>query len=61
MFARPGQLFIGSIGPEVRAYLASVLQASLATGYKRLVEPAAGIFAVSQVAMSRGWKPSQSE
>lgn len=60
-FSLPWVLFLGNLWPQERAYVAQVLAAARKAGYDRLVEPAAGTFAVSLLAADAGWDPAKME
>lgn len=52
----PGALFIGTLSPDDKAFVASVLKAALDDGYEKVVEPCSGGLAMSCIAADVGFK-----
>lgn len=51
----PGALFIGTLSPDDKAFVASVLKAAYADGYRKVVEPCSGGLAMSCIAADVGF------
>lgn len=51
----PGALFIGTLSPDDKAFVASVLKAAKAAGYTKVVEPCSGGLAMSCIAADVGF------
>ena len=54
-FQNPGSFFLGTLVSQEQAFVKVVMQNALANGYKRMVEPCAGAFAMSHLAAQCGW------
>ena len=52
----PGALFIGTLSPDDKAFVASVLKAALDDGYEKVVEPCSGGLAMSCIAADVGFQ-----
>ena len=61
MFAAPGALFIGQVHSDQQKFLKEILVNAKAQGFTRVVEPCAGSFAMSNLAVQAGFKPEQIE
>ena len=55
----PGALFIGTLFPDDKAFVASLLEAAKANGYTRVVEPCSGQLAMSCIAADLGYEDIQ--
>lgn len=61
MFMNPGEMFLGCIGANEQKFLYGLLKTAREAGYKRFIEPCAGTFAMSNLAVDTGYKPQQIE
>ncbi len=61
IFASPGSLFIGQVHSEQQKFIKNILINAKAQGFTRVVEPCAGSFAMSSLAVQAGFKPEQIE
>lgn len=61
MFAAPGALFIGQVHSDQQKFLKEILVNAKAQGFTRVIEPCAGSFAMSNLAVQAGFKPEQIE
>lgn len=62
MFQNPGSFFVGgTLVPAEQKFLKVLLETAVKSGYNRFVEPCAGTFAMSHLAVQAGFKPSQIE
>ncbi len=61
MFNNPGAFFLGTLVPSEQKFLKVLLGNAKKNGYTRFVEPCAGAFAMSHLAVQVGYKPSQIE
>lgn len=52
----PGALFIGTLFPDDKAFVASVLKAAKENGYTKVVEPCSGQLAMSCIAADLGYE-----
>ena len=60
-FMDPGAMFLGSLDGTEQKYILEVLKGARKSGYTRVVEPCAGTFALSNLAIQAGFKASQIE
>ena len=61
-FQNPGAFFIGgTLVPAEQKFLKCLLQSAVNSGYDKFIEPCAGTFAMSHLAVQAGFKPSQIE
>ncbi|MEG2644549.1 MAG: hypothetical protein RR965_05075, partial [Enterococcus sp.] len=60
-FMNPGEIFLGCLGTYEQQFLIEVIKAAKANGYNRFVEPCAGTFAMSNLAVKSGFRPEQIE
>lgn len=60
-FQNPGSFFLGTLIPNEQKFLKTLTENALKNGYKKFVEPCAGAFAMSHLAVQSGFKPSQIE
>lgn len=61
-FQNPGAFFIGgTLVPAEQKFLKCLLQSAANSGYDKFIEPCAGTFAMSHLAVQAGFKPSQIE
>lgn len=61
MFMNPGDMFLGCLGGTEQKFLYSLFKTAREAGYTRFVEPCAGTFAMANLAVDTGYKPSQIE
>lgn len=62
MFQNPGSFFVGgTLVPAEQKFLKVLLETAVKSGYNRFVEPCAGTFAMSHLAVQAGFKSSQIE
>ena len=61
MFMNPGDMFLGCLGGSEQKFLYSLFKTAREAGYTRFVEPCAGTFAMANLAVDTGYKPSQIE
>lgn len=61
MFNNPGAAFMGTFNAVEQKFLKEFLTKAKAAGYKRVVEPYAGAFAMSHLAVQAGFRPNQIE
>ena len=61
MFQNPGAFFLGTLVPTEQKFLKVLLENARKNGYTKFVEPCAGAFAMSHLAVQAGFKPSQVE
>lgn len=61
MFMNPGEMFLGCLGGTEQKFLYSLFKTAREAGYTRFVEPYAGTFAMANLAVDTGYKPSQIE
>ena len=57
----PGVLYMGGLQTQDREIFRPILEGLVKAGYNRFIEPCAGAFGFSHVAVQAGWKPSQIE
>ena len=60
-FMNPGDMFLGCLGPNEQKFLHQLFKAARQAGYTRFIEPCAGTFAMSNLAIDTGYKPNQIE
>lgn len=60
-FRDPGEMFLGCLGTVEQRYLVNLIKNAAKNGYTRFVEPCAGTFAMSNLAIQNGYKPEQIE
>lgn len=61
-FQNPGAFFVGgTLVPAEQKFLKCLLQSAVKKRYNKFVEPCAGTFAMSHLAVQAGFKPSQIE
>ena len=60
-FMNPGVMFLGCLGTSEQRFLAKLIETASKSGYTRFVEPCAGTFAMSNLAVQNGFKPEQIE
>lgn len=60
-FQNPGAFFLGTLVPEEQKFLKTLITNARKHGYKKFVEPCAGAFAMSHLAVQSGFKPGQIE
>lgn len=61
-FQNPGMFFVGgTLVPAEQKYLKVLFENARKNGYTRFVEPCAGAFAMSHIAVQCGYKPSEVE
>lgn len=61
-FQNPGAFFVGgTLVPTEQKFLKNLLKSAVKSGYNKFVEPCAGTFAMSHLAVQAGFKPSQIE
>lgn len=61
MFTNPGSMFIGAFREKERKVLKNLFINARKAGYERFVEPAAGAFALSKIAVEAGFDPKNIE
>lgn len=61
MFMNPGDMFLGCLGGSEQKFLYGLFKTAREAGYTRFVEPCAGTFAMANLAVDTGYKPSQIE
>ncbi|MDR4483807.1 MAG: hypothetical protein R3B95_11445 [Nitrospirales bacterium] len=57
-FTAPGLLFLGTVSQTEKFFLSRVFEAAKLAGFRRFIEPAAGAFAMSCLAVQQGWEAS---
>ena len=57
----PGAFFLGTLVPSEQKYIKIILENARKAGYTRVIEPCAGAFAMSHLAVQSGFKPEQIE
>ena len=60
-FRDPGEMFLGCLGSVEQKYLIDLIKGAYLSGYNRFIEPCAGTFAMSNLAVRAGFKPEQIE
>ena len=60
-FMNPGAMFLGCLGTSEQRFLVKLIETAAKSGYTRFVEPCAGTFAMSNLAVQNGFKPEQIE
>ena len=61
MFSNPGAFFLGTLVPSEQKFIKAVLESARVNGYNKVVEPCAGAFAMSHLAVQTGFAPQQIE
>lgn len=61
MYMNPGEMFLGCLGAVEQRFLCQLFKTAHEVGYTRFVEPCAGTFAMSNLAVDTGYKTSQLE
>ncbi|WP_027406176.1 hypothetical protein [Anaerovibrio sp. RM50] len=61
MFQNPAAFFLGTLVPSEQKFLKVLLENARKNGYTKFVEPCAGAFAMSHLAVQSGYKPAQIE
>lgn len=57
----PGAMFLGCLGTSEQKFLVKLIRTAAESGYTRFVEPCAGTFAMSNLAVQNGFRPEQIE
>lgn len=57
----PGAFFLGTLVPSEQKFLKQILVNAKKAGYNRFIEPCAGAFAMSHLAVQSGFKPEEIE
>lgn len=60
-FQNPGAFFLGTLVPSEQKFLKALLDNARKSGYNKFVEPCAGAFAMSHLALQSGFRPDQIE
>lgn len=60
-FQNPGNFFLGTLVPSEQKFLKTLITNALKNGYRKFLEPCAGAFAMSHLAVQTGFKPNQIE
>lgn len=60
-FQNPGAFFLGTLVPSEQKFLKTLIVNAIRNGYTKFVEPCAGAFAMSHLAVQAGFKTSQIE
>lgn len=60
-FMNPGEMFLGCLNGVEQKFLVKLIKTAVKSGYTRFVEPCAGTFAMSNLAVRAGFKPEQIE
>ena len=60
-FMNPGAMFLGCLGTSEQKFLVKLIRTAAESGYTRFVEPCAGTFAMSNLAVQNGFRPEQIE
>lgn len=60
-FMDPGTMFLGGLNGVEQMFLIEIIKNARMNGYTRFVEPCAGTFALSNLAIQSGFKPEQIE
>ena len=58
-FQNPGNFFLGSVKLSEQKFLKDLVKSAKKNGYKKFIEPCAGAFAMSHLAVQAGFKTSQ--
>lgn len=58
-FQNPGGFFLGTLVPSEQKFLKKLIENATKNGYKKFLEPCAGAFAMSHLAVQSGFKPVQ--
>lgn len=60
-FQNPGAFFLGTLVASEQKFLKPLIENARKAGYTRFVEPCAGAFAMSHIAVQSGYKPEEIE
>lgn len=60
-FQNPGAFFLGTLVAQEQKFLKTLIENARQAGYTKFVEPCAGAFAMSHIAVQCGYKPEQVE
>lgn len=60
-FMDPGAMFLGCLGTSEQKFLVTLIETASKAGYTRFIEPCAGTFAMSNLAVQNGFRPEQIE
>lgn len=60
-FQNPGNFFLGTLVPSEQKFLKTLIESSVKNGYTKFLEPCAGAFAMSHLAVQSGFKTNQIE
>ena len=60
-FMDPGAMFLGCLNGVEQKFLIELIKNARQSGYTRFVEPCAGTFAMSNLAVQSGFRPEQIE
>ena len=60
-FQNPGAFFLSTLVPSEQKFLKTLIGNALKNGYTKFLEPCAGAFAMSHLAVQAGFKASQIE
>lgn len=60
-FMDPGTMFLGGMNSVEQRFIVELLKTAKDSGYYKVVEPCAGTFAISNLAVEAGFKPEQIE
>ena len=60
-FQNPGAFFLGTLVPSEQKFLKTLIGNALKNGYNKFLEPCAGAFAMSHLAVQSGFKQNQIE
>ena len=60
-FQNPGNFFLGTLVPSEQKFLKTLIANALKSGYEKFLEPCAGAFAMSHLAVQAGFRSSQIE
>ena len=55
MYMNPGEMFLGCLGAVEQRFLCQLFKTAREAGYTRFVEPCAGTFAMSNLAVDTGY------
>ena len=58
-FQNPGSFFLGTLVPSEQKFLKKLIENAVKNGYRKFLEPCAGAFAMSHLAVQSGFKPFQ--
>ena len=60
-FQNPGAFFLGTLVASEQKFLKPLIENARKNGYTRFIEPCAGAFAMSHIAVQAGYKPKEVE